>query len=335
MKVIVERKTFLVKLEGEQGGTWCSITEHSRGSDFVLGFEKEAVGWMIKHLTKAIEMEGHLEGEEGRGWENIRRALSSMSFAKVVSGKGSREGGLMSVGRWARAVVCECIKDRVNWVEVGRVVARKLGKKGVVTIVPFSGGKGVFFVETTEEALFLQDLRKLRVEGRISVQMRRMVAEGKCLKYVLRPSMTLNLKKKQEGVVQQRWEMGIEPCLAIDFEIKDILIIYLFCAPFLFFLFVWYLTFTQIPKKVNWEQYIPKGSEQWEWQMAVSNLFDERPIWPKGALTERLLDKGLNVGDYTLRRLLFRTAYYFSNGPFLRFWIRKGYDPRKNPDSCM
>ena len=36
--------------------------------------------------------------------------------------------------------------------------------------------------------------------------------------------------------------------------------------------------------------------------MAVSNLFDERPIWPKGALTERLLDKGLNVGDYTLRR---------------------------------
>ena len=60
MKVIVERKTFLVKLEGEQGGTWCSIIEHSRGADFVLGFEKEAVGWMIKHLTKAIEMEGHL-----------------------------------------------------------------------------------------------------------------------------------------------------------------------------------------------------------------------------------------------------------------------------------
>ena len=242
----MERKTFLVKLVGEQEGTWCSITEHSRGANFVLGFEKEAVGWMIKHLTKAIEMEGYLgfnrkfrgkhcahlmevgfndygrfirisefatkrrycclmilEGEEGSGWENIRRALSSMlvvpsantvekgrqhrgegfsqshmgplhrSFAKVVSGKGSREGGLMSVGRWARAVVCECIKDRVNWVEVGRVVARKLGKKGVVTIVPFSGGKGVFFVETTEEALFLQDLRKLRVEGRISVQMRR------------------------------------------------------------------------------------------------------------------------------------------------------------------
>ncbi|XP_022887757.1 general transcription factor 3C polypeptide 5-like isoform X1 [Olea europaea var. sylvestris] len=34
-----------------------------------------------------------------------------------------------------------------------------------------------------------------------------------------------------------------------------------------------------------------------------------------------------------LRRLLFRAAYYFSNGPFLRFWIRKGYDPRKDPES--
>ena len=242
----MERKTFSVRLEGEHGGTWCSITEHSRGSTFVLGFEKEAVGWMIEHLTKAIEMKGHLgfnrkfrgkccahlmevgfndhgrfirisefatkrkysyliipEGEEGRGWENIKRPLSSMlvvlssnavekgrqyrgesfsqshvgplhrSFAKVVSGEGPRGGGLVPIGRWARAVVCECIEDSVNWVEVSRVVARKLGKKGVVTIVPFSGGKGVFFVETIKEALFLQDLRNLRVEGRISIQMRR------------------------------------------------------------------------------------------------------------------------------------------------------------------
>ena len=121
VKVFVERKTFSVRWEGEHGGTWCSITEHSRGSTFVLGFEKEAVGWMIEHLTKAIEMKSHLgfnrkfrgkrcahlmevsfndhgrfirisefatkrkysyliipEGEEGRGWENIKRVLSSM-----------------------------------------------------------------------------------------------------------------------------------------------------------------------------------------------------------------------------------------------------------------
>ncbi|RVW97691.1 hypothetical protein CK203_028108 [Vitis vinifera] len=71
----------------------------------------------------------------------------------------------------------EKVSHKVTWVpyiDLSRsVVARKLGKKGVVTIVPFSGGKGAFFFETTEEALFLQDLRNLRVKGRISVQMRR------------------------------------------------------------------------------------------------------------------------------------------------------------------
>jgi general transcription factor 3C polypeptide 5 (transcription factor C subunit 1) len=94
-----------------------------------------------------------------------------------------------------------------------------------------------------------------------------------------------------------------------------------------------HLTFIQIPKRVNWEEYVPQGSDQWEWQMVVSKMFDERPIWPKESLTERLLDKGLSLS--ALRRLLSRIAYYFSSGPFLRFWIRKGYDPRKDHDSCM
>ncbi|KAL8140083.1 hypothetical protein V2J09_006104 [Rumex salicifolius] len=31
--------------------------------------------------------------------------------------------------------------------------------------------------------------------------------------------------------------------------------------------------------------------------------------------------------------LLFRVAYYFGSGPFHRFWIKKGYDPRKDPES--
>ena len=77
------------------------------------------------------------------------------SFANVVSGKGPREGGLVRVERWARAVVCECNADSVKWVEIGRAVARSLGKKEVATVVPISGGKGVFFVETIEEALYL------------------------------------------------------------------------------------------------------------------------------------------------------------------------------------
>ncbi|KAM7520307.1 hypothetical protein LguiB_019269 [Lonicera macranthoides] len=128
-------------------------------------------------------------------------------------------------------------------------------------------------------------------------------------KVVLKPSVDVGMKKKQDGVVQQRWEMEIEPSLAIDYYIKD------------------------VPKPVSWQKYIPEGSDQWEWQMAVCKLFDERPIWVKYALIERLLDKGLQFGGTMLRRLLFRTAYYFSNGPFLRFWIKKGYDPRKDPES--
>ncbi|CAK9186168.1 unnamed protein product [Ilex paraguariensis] len=79
----------------------------------------------------------------------------------------------------------------------------------------------------------------------------------------------------------------------------------------------------------------------------IGILFDERPIWIKESLAELLLEKGLNFGSNMLRRwsawafalyitsLLFRTAYYFSNGPFLRFWIRKGFDPRKDRESCI
>ena len=200
LKVFVERKTFLVRLEGEHRGNWCLITEHSRGSVFVLGFEKDAVGWMIEHLTKAIEMKSHLgfnrkfrgkccvhlmevgfnnhirfirisefatnrkssfliipEGEKGRGWENIKSALSSML---VVPPSNAVEKGRQYRG------------ERFSYNHVGplhwsfaKVVSGE-GPRG-------GGGKWVFFVETTEEALFFQDLRNLRVEGRNTVQMRR------------------------------------------------------------------------------------------------------------------------------------------------------------------
>lgn len=66
--------------------------------------------------------------------------------------------------------------------------------------------------------------------------------------------------------------------------------------------FLFYLTVLQIPKKVNWEEYIPQGSDQWESQMVVSRMFDEKPIWSKVSLTERLLDKGLSFSHELLRR---------------------------------
>ena len=226
LKVSVEKKTILVRFECEASGKWCSLTEHSRGFVFALGFEKEEVGWLIEHLTKANEMKNHMGfnrkfrgktrvhllevcfnnhgrfirlsefasnrkstfliihgGENGRGWEHLKIALSSMlvvpslsivekgrqcreegtfhkhegplcrSFANVVKEEEQRRGGLIPVGRWARAMVCECHVGSVNWAEVGRPLAKRLGHKCVVTIVPFSGGKGLFFVETIEEAL--------------------------------------------------------------------------------------------------------------------------------------------------------------------------------------
>ena len=56
LKVSVERKTFLVRFEGESDGKWCSITEHSKGSISTLGFENEEVGWLIEYLTKSIKL---------------------------------------------------------------------------------------------------------------------------------------------------------------------------------------------------------------------------------------------------------------------------------------
>ena len=131
LKVSVEKKTILVRFECEASGKWCSLTEHSRGSVFSLGFEKEEVGWLIEHLMKTNEMENHMdfnrkfrgktrvhllevcfnnhgrfirllefasnrkstflvipEGKNGKGWEHLKIALSSMLvvlFSSVVA----------------------------------------------------------------------------------------------------------------------------------------------------------------------------------------------------------------------------------------------------------
>ncbi|KAG6588837.1 General transcription factor 3C polypeptide 5, partial [Cucurbita argyrosperma subsp. sororia] len=124
---------------------------------------------------------------------------------------------------------------------------------------------------------------------------------------VLKTPSMFTPRKKQE-TPHTPCEVDIEPVLAIDFNIKDIL-------------------------TVIWEKYVPQGSEEWDYQVAVSNLFEERPIWPKESLVERMLKMGLVFRHGVFRRLLSRIAYYFSSGPFQRFWIKKGYDPRKDCDS--
>ena len=79
VKVSVKRKTFLVRFEGEAGGKWCLLIEHSRGSVFALGFEKEEVGWLIEHLTKAIEMKNFM-GFSRKFREKTRVHLMEVCF---------------------------------------------------------------------------------------------------------------------------------------------------------------------------------------------------------------------------------------------------------------
>ncbi|KAM7279591.1 hypothetical protein ACFE04_006725 [Oxalis oulophora] len=134
---------------------------------------------------------------------------------------------------------------------------------------------------------------------------------------VLRSSSS---KKNNEKVLENRNEIYIE-ALQIEFSAKDILLFDLLCSLYHFYF------------HVNWKESITPGSDQWDWHMAVSKLFEERPIWPKESLFEHLLDKGLKFTDHMRKRLLLGLAYNFLNGPFLRFWIKKGYDPRVDPES--
>ncbi|CAN8265036.1 unnamed protein product [Cochlearia groenlandica] len=123
---------------------------------------------------------------------------------------------------------------------------------------------------------------------------------------VLRLPSTTGPKKKDEAATQSINEIDAAPVFAIDFR---------------------------IPKILNWEDFIAPSSDQWQWQVAVSELFKERPVWTRDSIIQRLVDKGLKCTHHMLNRFLLRSAYYFSGGPFLRFWIKRGYDPRKDPES--
>lgn len=126
---------------------------------------------------------------------------------------------------------------------------------------------------------------------------------------VLRPSEVSRAYQRHTPLAEQPWEMDIATCFNVDFKIKD------------------------IPPKINWEEKLHKDSEEWHIQSTISKLFDDRPIWAKATINDELIGHGICLTDLQLRRFLFRTSYYFSQGPFRTLWIRKGYDPRKDPES--
>ncbi|EOA23722.1 hypothetical protein CARUB_v10016933mg [Capsella rubella] len=125
----------------------------------------------------------------------------------------------------------------------------------------------------------------------------------------LKPPATTGPKKKDDAEAQNFYEIDVGPVFAIEFSVKE------------------------IPKKLNWEEFVSPSSKHWQWQVSVSALFEERPIWTRDSVVQRLLDKGLKCTHHMLNRFLLRAAYYFSSGPFLRFWIKRGYDPRDDPES--
>ncbi|RVX16154.1 hypothetical protein CK203_014514 [Vitis vinifera] len=148
LKFSVDRKAFLVRFEGESGGTCRSLTEHSKGSVFALGFETEEVGWLIEHLAKAIELKSYMgfnrkyrgksrvylmelkrKGNECKDESIKYKHVGPMyrSFVSVVKEEGPRRGGLVPIGRWTRAMVCECPASFVNWVEELRFLKVKGG----------------------------------------------------------------------------------------------------------------------------------------------------------------------------------------------------------------
>ncbi|RVW25925.1 putative ribonuclease H protein [Vitis vinifera] len=151
----VERKAFQVKFEGFNGGTWISITERSRGFVVSLGFGEEESGWLVEHLKKAVDLEASREfvakrkplvlvvpeGVKGYGWENLRKAIV---FSPRLVCSRPRNGAVMPVGKWARAVVCESKGKIRDWCDVGKAIARRVGMKGMVFVTPFLLTRGVF-----------------------------------------------------------------------------------------------------------------------------------------------------------------------------------------------
>ncbi|RVW27819.1 hypothetical protein CK203_107069 [Vitis vinifera] len=133
-----------------------------------------------------------LEGVKGCGWENLRKAISSVqdlsvqaeraskekfkkpqvskgmyrggrSYADVVAEEGPRNGALMPVGKWARAIVCESKGKIRDWFDVGKAIARRMG--GMVSVTPISDYKGCFFVDSAKRAHWFQDQGSLTVRG--------------------------------------------------------------------------------------------------------------------------------------------------------------------------
>ncbi|RVW77181.1 hypothetical protein CK203_043307 [Vitis vinifera] len=153
-KFEVEKKSFQVKFEGSNGGTWVSVTERSRGFDVSVGFGREEVVWLTEHLKKAVELEntrGFTRKFRGENkihlmeicFNNRGRFMKITEIAtrrnplllvipegdkEVVAEDGIRSGVPLAAGKWARAVICECKEKVQDWTDEGKAIASRKSK---------------------------------------------------------------------------------------------------------------------------------------------------------------------------------------------------------------
>ena len=141
------------------------------------------------------------EGVKGNGWEALRKAISSVldfsdqagrvsketiedfqaskgiyrgcqSYADMVAEKGPRNGALLPVGKWVRAVIYESKEKVQDWVHVGKAIAGMMSTKGMVSVTPISAYKGCFFVDSARRVEWFQEQGSLLMRGR-SIFLRR------------------------------------------------------------------------------------------------------------------------------------------------------------------
>lgn len=81
----------------------------------------------------------------------------------------------------------------------------------------------------------------------------------------------------------------------------------------------------------------PEGIEEslnnadFEILKAVKGLFEERPIWLRQPMEERLGQVGLRSNVNQMQRVLMMTSFLNSDGPWRQSYSRLGYDPRADP----
>ena len=68
----------------------------------------------------------------------------------------------------------------------------------------------------------------------------------------------------------------------------------------------------------------------------IKALFDERPVWTRLAVVNRLNINPLkDVNSTDFRNALAKSAYMFTNGPWRSCYVRYGYDPRISSQDRM